>query len=92
MKVRELADAMVETIVRAGELTTGALRQSVGGHREDQTLAMKVLEAESPPRVVVGDGKVPSGQRARVWTPAGPPTSAEALANVISAFPGAEVV
>jgi hypothetical protein len=72
-KVADTAEKMVEAINAAGSLPTNNLREAVGGAKEIQTSAMKLLEQEDPPRVRPARERVDSGrgpQMAKVWRPA----------------------
>jgi hypothetical protein len=73
-KAAHLADVMVERISVAGSLTTNGLRAAVSAEAGTklQTEAMRLLEAEDPPRVTTAAETVDTGQgrqRAKVWRP-----------------------
>jgi hypothetical protein len=72
VKVRALADAMVDAITTAGMLTTNQLREAVKSHggTDLQSAAMRLLESEEEARVRVGYEQVDTGkgrQRAKLW-------------------------
>jgi hypothetical protein len=62
----ELAERMVAAIEAAGELGQNQLRAAVGGGRENQDVAMRLLSEETPRRVIVADGP----RRSKLWVPA----------------------
>jgi hypothetical protein len=72
IKVREIADRMVEAVVASdtGFLPTNALRAAGGGGVEVQNEAMALLQDEEPQRLVCQEELIPSGTkrvRAKVW-------------------------
>ncbi len=76
-KISACADAMVEQIHNAGQLTAGELHvktENVGG-KPIRLAAMSKLRAEDPPRVIESQETIvtPSRgkQKAKVWRPAG---------------------